>query len=323
VKSQPDLRAEWAGLNAPQASGGLTFATVAIPGASAARLGRSATGPALLFEISEPIPLAAPIVLKNLAVKFNALCRIEHDGQLQEGRFTVVMCTTMDTNLHEIFLDALQNFVNRPLFGDEKQITAVIGALVELFRALNRSPLTSVLGLWGELFLMSVASDCDLLLDAWHIMPNDRYDFAYGSERIEVKTTVGRRQHTFSLDQLQPPRGVELTVVSIVTESSAAGATIQDLISIISDRSAIPDAVSRLVNSAAKALGADISEWGTQRYDPARAVERLAFFSPSEVPKPVVASARVLDVRFRVDLEGIQPSPPSAIGDLRVAAARA
>lgn len=302
------LRTLWVGLPPPGSHERLLFSTVAVPGAPGIRLGRGADGPALLFALTEPGPPRANIELKNIAALFNATCRLEHEGTLTQGLFTVVVCTSTDANLHLLFLDALEPLLSSVATSVDT-IPVVIESLVELFRGLSRAPTTSVIGLWGELFVMQSSADPDALVMAWHQMPNDRYDFALGTHRLEVKTTVGKRHHKFSLEQLRPPEGVELWVCSIVTESSAAGLTILDLVGSIASRCTAPDAASHLIAGAAQALGSDISEWGTTRYDVARAAETRMLIPHTLVPAPADPPPTVYDLRFISDLSGLTAQP--------------
>lgn len=63
----------------------------------------------------------------------------------------------------------------------------------------------SIQGLWAELFVISIASNPEYLLKAWHSSLNDVYDFNDGIDKIEVKSTSkSHRIHKFSYDQLSP-----------------------------------------------------------------------------------------------------------------------
>lgn len=302
------LRALWATLPPPGSQDGLFFSTLEVPGAPGVRLGRNAQGPALLFALSEAGPPRANIELKNMAALFNASCQVEHEGTLTQGLFTVVVCTSLDANLHLLFLDALEPLL-ASVAASVDTIPVVIESLVELFRGLSRAPTTSVIGLWGELFVMQSSADPDALVKAWHQMPNDRYDFALGPHRLEVKTTVGKRHHKFTLEQLRPPEGVELWVCSIVTESSAAGLSILDLVGSIASRCTAADAASHLITGAAQALGSDVSEWGSTRYDVARAAETRMLIPHTLVPAPADPPPTVYEVRFISDLSGLTAPP--------------
>ena len=91
--------------------------------------------------------------------------------------------------------------------------------LIELFRAMTTPSRKSVQGLWAELFLIAQSRQPTILVDAWHMLPEDRYDFAMDDQRIEVKSFSGSlRQHHFSLEQLQPPEGVKTLIASMLVE---------------------------------------------------------------------------------------------------------
>ena len=102
--------------------------------------------------------------------------------------------------------------------------------LIELFRAMSEPPRKSVQGLWAELFVISRSHHPSILIDAWHTMIEDQYDFAMGNQRIEIKSFSGDvRNHHFSLEQLHPPTGVIALVGSILVARSQAGESLHDL----------------------------------------------------------------------------------------------
>lgn len=309
------LRELYASLGAP-AEPGLVFAVLDLPGVGGARLGRSTGGPALLVELDGIDHQLSSIELKNLSLKPNVTCRMYSASGVSEGLFTVCACTTQDPRLQELFLRALQFLVPAEGFGAPSDLRSALEGLVELFSALQRAPKTSVLGLWGEIFLMGECSDPEVLLDAWHQLPNDHYDFARGHQRVEVKTTVGRRQHSVSLEQLTPRAGVEVVLASVVTESSAAGSSVVDLIAAVAARCTAPDAPARLLTGASQALGADVQHWSEHRYDVSRARESLWLLSADSIPRPTADDPRIWDVRFRVDLEGLDVASTPLLSEL-------
>jgi hypothetical protein len=309
------LRELYASLSTP-AEPGLVFAVVDLPGVGGVRLGRSTGGPAVLVELDGIDHKLSSIELRNLSLQPNVTCRTHTAFGVSEGLFTVCACTTQDLRLQELFLDALQCLVPAEGFGVPSDLRSALEGLVELFSALQRAPKTSVLGLWGEIFLMGESADPDVLLDAWHQLPNDHYDFARGHQRVEVKTTVGRRQHSVSLDQLTPPAGVEVVLASVVTESSAAGSSVVDLIAAVAARCTAPDASARLLTGASQALGADVQRWSEHRYDVSRARESLRLLPADSIPRPTADDPRIWDVRFRVDLEGLDVASTPLLGEL-------
>jgi hypothetical protein len=313
--NEPSLREQYGSLTAP-AESGLVFGVVDLPGAQGASLGRSSGGPALLVQLDGIDQDLVSIELKNLFLKPNVTCRTNSASGAGEGLFTVCACTTEDPRLQMLFLDALQCLVSADGFGTPSGLRSAVEGLVELFSALQRAAKTSVLGLWGEIFLIGESADADVLLDAWHQLPNDHYDFARGDHRLEVKTTIGRRQHSVSLDQLTPPAGVEVAFASIVTESSTAGSSVIELIAATAARCAAPDAAARLLAGASQALGSEVQHWSEQRYDVSRARESLRLLPEQAIPRPTVEDSRIWDVRFRVDLEDVEAAATAPFGPL-------
>ena len=159
-------------------------------------------------------------------------CRVSRlDGTFETGRFTVVRCTGEDSTLQDYFLKVASTILvtlkDQPTQSD---VADAMNRLIELFRAIGQSPRKSIQGLWAELFLISQARQPAILVDAWHIVPEDRYDFAIDNQRIEVKSFTGSiRLHHFSLEQLHPPEGVKALVASVSVENSQAGVSIEDL----------------------------------------------------------------------------------------------
>jgi hypothetical protein len=80
-------------------------------------------------------------------------------------------------------------------------------------------PRKSVQGLWAELFLMARLRDPSALVAAWHSQLGDLYDFSAGSQRIEVKSAIGRiRRHHFTLEQVLPIPRTRVLIASVLVE---------------------------------------------------------------------------------------------------------
>lgn len=307
------LRATIAALPLP-ADGGWIFSAADVPGAGGLRVGRSRRGVALLVPLTELDEQLTPIELRNLEVRPNVLCRTSGAAGVEEGLYTVCLCTASDERLRDVFVDALQLMLVDDI-GDARHVRILVERLIELFSGLTQPPRTSLLGLWGELFVMYVSGKPDVLLDSWHAVANERYDFAVAGDRLEVKTAVGRRVHSFSLEQLEPPTHVRLAVASIVTESSAAGTSVPELLGLLASRCARPDASGVLLAGAAQALGSEVSDWGATRFDVARARDSLLVVDGRALPRPRLEAPEVYDVQFKVDLSSLDV-PPAANSDL-------
>ena len=251
-----------------------------------------------------------PIELEHLTVMYDMNCRVSRsDSTFEEGRFTVIHCTGEDTALQNYFLKVASTIVVS--LGDQptqSDVAHAINQLIELFRAMTKMPRKSVQGLWAELFLISQARQPAILVDAWHTVPEDRYDFAMDDQRIEVKSFSGDiRQHHFSLEQLHPPRGVKALVASVSVESSQAGISIADLREKIQIRlGSNLDSLLHVDRVIALTLGDAWQQASDARFDERLAEESLAFYETSVIPSvnPNLPSG-VNGVHFRSDLTEI------------------
>jgi hypothetical protein len=307
-----DLAALFDKLPPPSAGGGPErFAAVPIPGCDHHRIGKDVAGlPCFLIAAVDHAALTpAPIKLENISVDYDLDCRVSQPGHgADEARLTVVRCRTSEAPLHSLFLRIIGPLTLA--LGSEPsraEVARAIASVVDLFQALREPSQKSLQGLWAELFLIAGASDPLLLLNAWHIAPDDRCDFSAGRERIEVKSASGRvRQHYFSLEQLSPPTGTHLLVASLFVERAGAGTSLEDLISAVSQRiTDSPQLLERVNRLTFMALGSNWQAALDERFDLELAQESLAFFASDAVPKPSKElPAGVTDVRFRSDLSG-------------------
>ena len=179
-----------------------------------------------------------------------------------------------------------------------------------MFQALDSPPLKVAQGLWTELFILAESEDPGKLVDAWHSVPEDLYDFNDGCHRIEVKSASGQvRRHSFSLAQLQPPAGTHLVVASVIVNRAGGGTTVNDLADELRCRlSGSPEQQLRIYRVVTLTLGDRWREFSLERFDRPEARNSLAFFRPSDIP--MVNSdlpAGVSNVRFSADLTGKVP----------------
>ena len=109
--------------------------------------------------------------------------------------------------MHEFFLRSLHPVImSLPAVPSREHVSSAVETLVDLFRQISQPPRKTVLGLWAELLIISRSSDPGKLVSCWHSQPEDRFDFASGVDRLEVKAAAGRLKiHHFSLEQLRPP----------------------------------------------------------------------------------------------------------------------
>lgn len=289
------------------------FSACAIPGYTKHRLAKNVNGfPCLLIatQDSSTTTRPAPIRLEHLEVLYDVNCRISNKNTLEASRFTVICCKTEDYSMQEYFLQTGNAIVE--LIGDiptHKQVAKAVDNLVELFRALNEAPRKSVQGLWAEVFVISIATNPIALMKAWHRSPEDQYDFGAESQRIEVKSATSSklRQHHFSLEQLNPPQGVDVLVASIFIERIGAGTSLADLIEVVRKKiNNEPELLLYLDQIVGATLGNNWKSASKDRFDYNLAKKSLSFYSSETIPKisPNIPK-EVNSVHFIVDLTNV------------------
>ena len=107
-----------------------------------------------------------------------------------ENYYTIVALQTENVDYINYFIDVVEIVLSKlGNYPTQKQLHDEIQKLVDLFRCFNLPPQKTIQGLWAELFVISIASNPEYLLKAWHSSLNDVYDFNDGIDKIEVKST--------------------------------------------------------------------------------------------------------------------------------------
>ena len=289
------------------------FSAILISGYEPHRLGKDALGrPLLLISVLDATSQRqpTPIDLEHLTVLYNQTCRISRSDRIfEEGRFAIIHCTGDDPTLQIYFLRVASTILislkNRPT---QSEVAHAMDRFIELFRAMAKPARKSVQGLWAELFLIAQSRQPAILVDAWHTLPEDRYDFAMDNQRIEVKSfSRSTRQHHFSLEQLHPPQGVHTLIASLLVEHSQAGESIADLRETIQPNlSSNSNLLLHLDTVIALTLGDGWQQADEACFDQRLAQESLAFYEAAAIPSvnPDLPSG-VSGVHFRSDLTGI------------------
>lgn len=314
-----NLARQFAQLSSPSGEGSdLQFVAAPVEEHRAHRIAVDRHGlPALLIGVSDAGYAGPPLVLEHIRMQQGVECRVtDPDGTTETHRLTIIRCTDDNPSTREYFLriggTVLEALGDAPTTG---AVTRTLERLIDLFRALSAPPRKSVIGFWAELFVIACSREPSTLVHAWHQIPEERFDFALGNQRLEVKAAAGRvRKHHFSLEQLHPPGGVTLLVSSLLLERSNAGPSLAELIEHV--RAAVasePTEVLRVDAVVALTLGSDWRHAMGERFDEHLAASTLLFFEPSSIPKPEGTLPRgVTEVRFVSDLSNVSAVSPDA-----------
>ena len=280
------------------------------------RVAKDPEGNPTLLVALEPCfdaPSIPPLELRNLSFRPRCVCRVRVEGAAESMEtLAVLKCTSDDPMLREYFLRSLSGTVAAlPAIPTKKEdIAAAVAKLVELFRALEAPPRTSLQGLWCELFLIGRTPNIRQAAVAWHADPSALHDFVAGRQRVEVKSTMGpHRIHQFRLEQLIPPHGTDVVIASFLLEESGRGISIADLWDEVSGRHELSVALrNRLSQILALGLGRDWRKARRVAFDPEAALDGLHLYNAAVIPKvspdlPVEVS----EVRFKSELTDTPP----------------
>lgn len=192
-------------------------------------------------------------------------------------------------------------------------ILEFLDSLIDLVAPRRVAAASTVVGLWGELWMIASADDPALFAAAWHSAPEDRFDFSLPNARVEVKTTSGpSRSHEFGLDQLSIGDAKPTWIASLAVVSDPTGRSIIDLLDGL--LGVLPGPLAVKINRIAlRTVAGDIESVQDFTFAPVGAEPFLAF-TAEDVPRPVVApGSGVTGVRFRADLDQVIPVAHSVL----------
>ncbi len=250
--------------------------------------------------------------LKHLTLEQNLECKIIENAKTKIQLFTVLTFHSSDRNLQEYFLRISETLLKTiGLYPSQQQITNSLKKFVEVFKTLTDSPTKTINGLWSELFLIEISNNPKSLIDYWHNLPEEKFDFNAGQERIEVKSSSNfERSHIFSAEQLNPPSGTQVLIASIFLKQTNSGRNIQDLIDNIVEK--VNDSleyIDKLNSIVIKTLGNSLEHSINLKYDYEIAKQSLQFYAHQDIDKieKIHIPNNVSNVKYKSDLSSISP----------------
>lgn len=269
---------------------------------------------------------------QTLAVQFPAGERAPNVVEFENLDFDVIsddkvvwhqLAVRLDDNLDEVYA-LLSAILDRVQLSGEPFADAVEEALNSLTGILAvRHSLTreKQVGLFGELCVLLALAEsigCDAAITSWRGPRAEEHDFGMPNDDVEVKTTLSeRREHWISTaTQLVPTgdRPLYLLSIQLTTAALDSGHTLPDLVA--SARSKLAAQATRLEVVLAQ-LGyrdhdSDLyhSHW-TLRTTPAFYEVGPGFPAITQgiLDEAVPSAERIKDLRYRIDLTGLPPSP--------------
>lgn len=232
-------------------------------------------------------------------------------GTTEDRTLGALIVASDEQDRHQAFLTLVTELLVEPLehLPDDEQDQWLIDAITglrNLFHQHRTPSEDTVVGLWGELLVLSKATDVPRAALAWHNNPERVDDFRDGPHRVEVKTTLGDvRAHNFRLNQLIHSSHV----CSVWAERSEKGSTIEELMDhvCVTLSDAPPEAAKRIRMIVYTTLGVNTRGWpsvaGLRLHLTSRVPCPVAFYDSAQVPS-VRPDNGVDSVSFCSDLSG-------------------
>lgn len=250
------------------------------------------------------------IIREILSVEYNVSCiLIDEERSTLPGTFCIITLRSMDSSLQSYFIEIFTLMLQKlPSIPSNRELSVEVENLIAIFDSLINPPKKKIQGLWAEVLVIEQSANPEILINAWHSIPSAKYDFTYGRDKIEVKSTSSEeRIHKFSLDQLNPSPNSRLLIASVIVRESgkaADGLSVRDLYERILARIADLNSRIRLYTVIAETAGSGIAALDKVYYDYTSALDSLKFYDYRKVPcisKANVPSL-VSDVRFTSNL---------------------
>jgi hypothetical protein len=187
----------------------------------------------------------------------------------------------------EIFSEVVASVINATRSDSpSEEYETVIDSWLSLLNSGVKPGFGEVLGLWGELYVISRASNIHEIVNSWQWTDSRACDFISRGEGIEVKTScTAIREHTTSLVQHKAATSLPTFLFSILTIESTEGVSISQLSQLCLER--VTDnqiASAKIISACARRVGFG-SEYHNLRFDLEHAERSSLVFDWRSVPE--------------------------------------
>lgn len=239
----------------------------------------------------------------NISYEMNCTIKSQAKGIEKNTKYTILTLKSKDKEIENYFIELCQIFINRlGNFPKLEEVKIQFEKLESIFIKLSKTSNKSVIGLWGELFLISIADNPEYLINSWHKESHDKFDFNDGVDKLEVKTTTkNKRIHNFEIQQLKKFTNSNTIIASIVTSEIDNGKSIGYLLNQIK-KSISTNIYEMLISKTFDVIGDKINDVDDIKLDYKMAESELKFYFSDDIPKPELIPNGVFDVRFQTDL---------------------
>ena len=262
------------------------------------------------------------IRLKYLELTHNLECKISENNNTQFQNFTVIIFRSNQESLQQYFLGIAETLIKslsaKPT---QQEVFQTFKDFVEIFRTLSDTPTKTLQGLWAELFIIDTAKEPTTLLNYWHSIPEEKFDFNADTEKLEVKSSSTlERIHTFASEQLNPPEDKQVLIASLFVKQTAHGQSISLLANSIQQKVADNHLTEKLFTIISKTLGNTVEQSIKIKFDYDLAKNSLRFYKHQDIHKieKIYIPHKVSEVRYKSDLTELTAINPQSIPSERL-----
>ena len=251
--------------------------------------------------------------LEYLDMCYDSPCTICENGVTQQQSFCVLSLRRTGDSLHLYFITIVLRIIeNLPTVPTSRNLAVEFDSLISIFSPSHKYDENKIKGLWGELLVIEQSSMPEMLIEAWHRSPNDKFDFTNGKDKIEVKSTTGEeRKHTFSIGQLNPTKNSNLVIASVIVRPSAlseTGLSVKNIFDKLQARIGSTQTKLKLLKGIANVIGIESNSFFSLAFDYVTACDTLMYYDSCTIPHIDSASVPVgvSDISFTSDLKGVE-----------------
>lgn len=249
------------------------------------------------------------IELRVVEALFSRSCTIMSEGSQQHvGYFSLIRLKDNDPDVVRLFLKIVEERFCVPDYQyDNAAIATNIQQIAALFSQIDDNT-RDLIGLWGELFVISQARDVNEAVKCWCRRRTAKYDFVAESFVLDVKATLKTAPiHRFSLEQLRPKGEFDAYIASLCLVEVPNGRTVGEIVDGISERITDQDLRYQFLTQCLAKGGRDLYRSGLalQTYPD---VNTATLFDVKVIPAPQIEIGDPIEnVRFDINLSGISP----------------
>ena len=259
------------------------------------------------------------IKLKYIELTHNLECKVSVNGKSKFDNYSVIVFKNNEETLQNYFLGITTSLLNalskKPT---QQEIFECFKNFIEIFRSLTEIPSKTIQGLWAELLFIEQCKIPETLINYWHNIPEEKFDFNADSQKIEVKSSGNlERVHIFTAEQLNPANDSQVIIASIFTKQVSNGLSVLDLLDKIDNRIAEIELKEKIHRIVSKTLGNTFEQTTKIKYDYDIAKKSLRFYKHQDISKVerINIPERVSEVKFKSDLTNITSIDPTIFGD--------